>query len=123
MGRAEQETQALSREKVQQNAAVAAFQSKEFEIALRKFYRLEETEPSGPYGGYIINSWYNWGLQFLAAGNLREAGNKMDEVLSIKADDADALAIKKLVSDYANRAKDRAFFAQIEALRYRPLDS
>jgi hypothetical protein len=27
------------------------------------------------------------------------------------------------VSDYANRAKDRAFFAQIEALRYRPLDS
>jgi tetratricopeptide (TPR) repeat protein len=123
MGRAEQETQALSREKVQHNAAVAAFKSKEFELALRKFYRLEETEPSGPYGGYIINSWYNWGLQFLAAGNLREAGNKMDEVLSIKADDADALAIKKLVSDYANRAKDRSFFAQIEALRYRPLDS
>ena len=47
----------------------------------------------------------------------------MDEVLSIKAEDADASAIKKLVSDYANRAKDRAFFSQIEALRYRPLDS
>lgn len=123
MSRAQQETRALSAEKAEHNSAVAAFQAKEFEIALRKFYRLEDTEPDGPYGAYIVNSWYNWGLQFLAAGNLREASNKMDEVLSIKADDADASAIKKLVSEYGNRAKDRAFFAQIEALRYRPLDS
>jgi tetratricopeptide (TPR) repeat protein len=123
IGRAEQQGQAQSQANTEHDSAVAAFKAKEFEVALRKFYRLEDAKPDGPYGGYIANTWYNWGLQFLAAGNLREANNKMDEVLSLKSQDTDAHAIKKLVNDYGNRAKDRAFFSQIEALRYRPLDS
>ena len=123
IGRTEQVTQAKSKENTEYSSAVAAFNAKEFETALRKFYRLEEQDPGGPYGRYIENSWYNWGLQFLAAGNLREAGNKMNEVLTIRENDPDAQAIKKLVEDYARKAKDRTFYTQIEALHYRPLDA
>jgi tetratricopeptide (TPR) repeat protein len=123
IGRSEQVTQAKSKGNAEHSSAVAAFNAKEFETALRKFYRLEEQDPGGPYGRYIENSWYNWGLQFLAAGNLREAGNKMNEVLTIRENDPDAQAIKKLVEDYARKAKDRTFYTQIEALHYRPLDA
>jgi tetratricopeptide (TPR) repeat protein len=123
IGRTKQETQAQSKEKAEHNSAVAAFKAKEFETALRKFYRLAEQDPGGPYGRYIENSWYNWGLQFLAAGNLREAGNKMNEVLTIRENDSDAQAVKKLVEDYSSKAKDRTFYTQIEALHYRPLDA
>ena len=105
----------------QRSTAVEAFQSKDFETALRKFYRLQQEEPDGPYTRYIANSWYNWGLQFLAAGNLRETDRKMDEVLTVQPDDQEALSVKKLVAEYENRAKDRLFYIRVEALRYRPL--
>jgi len=121
--RAEGQVRERRRVEAQRSTAVEAFQSKDFETALRKFYRLQQEEPDGPYTRYIANSWYNWGLQFLAAGNLREADLKMNEVLTVEPDDQKALAIKKLVTEYQNRAKDRLFYIRIEALRYRPLDS
>ena len=104
-------------------AAVAAFERKDFEVALRGFYRMEDKGGDQTYQRYIANSWYNWGLQLLAAGNLREAAKKMDEVLTLQPDDDQAGAIKKLVTSYSKKAKDRKFFQQIEALHYRLLDS
>lgn len=103
-------------------AAVAAFENKEFETALRGFYRMEGKGGDRPYERYIVNSWYNWGLQLLAAGNLREAARKMDEVLTLQPSDDQAGAIKKLVTAYGQKAKDREFYRQIEALHYRMLD-
>jgi tetratricopeptide (TPR) repeat protein len=121
--KAEDQVRERRRVEAQRSTAVEAFESKDFETALRKFYRLQQEEPDGPYMRYIANSWYNWGLQFLAAGNLREADLKMNEVLTVQPDDQEALAIKKLVNEYQNRAKDRLFYIRIEALRYRPLDA
>lgn len=123
LSRTEQGASQASQQQAAHDAAVAAFESGDFETALRRFYRLQEADASGPYSRYIVHSWYNWGLEFLAAGNLREASKKMDEVLSIQPEDADALAIQNLVSDYVRRAKDRAFYTHIESLRYRTLDS
>jgi tetratricopeptide (TPR) repeat protein len=121
--KADDQLRATRRLRAEQDTAAEAFASKDFETALRKFYRLEEKDPDGPYQTYIANSWYNWGLQFLAAGNLQEADRKMDEVLGIRPDDQEAAAIKELIAEYSNRPKDRIFFLRIEALRYRPLDA
>jgi hypothetical protein len=121
--KAEDQVRERRRVEAQRSTAVEAFESKDFETALRKFYRLQQEEPDGPYARYIANSWYNWGLQFLAAGNLREADRKMDEVLAVRPDDQEAMSIKELVAEYQNRAKDRLFYIRIEALRYRPLDA
>ncbi len=118
----ERRLQERQRMEAENASAVAAFQEKDFETALRKFYRLQEKTPAGSYDRAITNSWYNWGLQLLAAGNLREADRKMDEVLSMGADQ-EATAVKKLIEEYRNRAKDRIFYLRVEALRYRPLDA
>ncbi|MFQ5718216.1 MAG: tetratricopeptide repeat protein [Acidobacteriota bacterium] len=102
--------------------AFAAFKNKNFAEALRKFYRLQENDPEGAYDRYITGSWFNWGLKLLAGGNLREASVKMDEVLGIDPDDADALKVKELIASYLTRPKDRVFFLRVEALRFRPLE-
>ena len=102
--------------------AVEAFRNRDFETALRKFYRLEQKNPGGPYETYIVTAWYNWGLQLLAAGNLREADRKMDEVLTLRPNDENARGVKILIADYVSRAKDRIFYARIEALRYRVIE-
>ena len=102
--------------------AVSAFNKKDFAEALRAFYRLQAQEPDGPYGAYIANSWFNWGLKLLAGGNLREAEAKLDEALAANPDDTEAAEVKQLISTYRDRAKDRLFFLRIEALHYRPID-
>ncbi len=121
--RTETHLQQQGKQEADHEAAVAAFERKDFEVALRGFYRMEDKGGDQPYKRYIANSWYNWGLQLLAAGNLREAAKKMDEVLTIQPNDDQAGAIKKLVTSYSKKAKDRKFFQQIEALHYRLLDS
>ncbi|MCZ6833012.1 MAG: hypothetical protein O7F11_04635 [Acidobacteria bacterium] len=121
--RTENHLQQQGKQEADHEAAVAAFERKDFELALRGFYRMEDKGGDQPYKRYIANSWYNWGLQLLAAGNLREAAKKMDEVLTIQPNDDQAGAIKKLVTSYSKKAKDRKFFQQIEALHYRLLDS
>jgi tetratricopeptide (TPR) repeat protein len=120
-GRATTKAEEARKRNDERDAALAAFERRDFENALRRFYRLQEQEPGGAYERYIAIAWYNWGLEFLAAGNLREADVKMNEVLTLNADDADAKGIKELVAEYANRAKDRAFYTRIQALRYRSL--
>ncbi len=122
MERTTSASQQVMRQDAALAAAVTAFEAKDYATALRRFYRLQEGGASGDFNRFIANSWYNWGLELLAAGNLREASLKMDEVLAVDPADTDAQAIQALVNDYARRAKDRAFYTQLEALRYRQLD-
>lgn len=106
---------------MERDSALRALRTKDFETALRKLYRLQQKEGVATYEAHIATGWYNWGLQLLAAGNLAEADRKMDEVLAIQPQDEQALAVKELIADYIDRAKDRLFYTRIEGLHYRAI--
>ena len=122
MERTEARLEERRRDGAEHELATQAFRDKEFDGALRRFYRLQEQNPDGPYARYIANAWYNWGLQLLAAGNLKEAINRFEEGLAVRADDDEAQAVRDLAASYLDRAKDPGYYQRLEALRYRALE-
>jgi hypothetical protein len=51
-----------------------------------------------------------------------DARQKLQEVLSVDADDAEAAKMMELATTYSSRPKDRAFYSFVDSLRFRPFD-
>ncbi len=98
------------------------YADKDYENALRKLYRLPRDKGLGDIDLYIRNSWYNWALVLMKAGNSKDALAKLSEELTVDPDDASALKLQEVAEKYMNRAKDRTYYAFTDGLALRALD-
>ena len=98
------------------------FLERDYESALRKFYRLPRDRNLGNLDLFIRNAWYNWGVISLKAGNCPDAFQRMQEALSVDPSDSDALKQQEVADHYKDRPKDRAFYAYVDRLSLRTLD-
>lgn len=99
------------------------FDDKDYENALRKLYRLPRDKGLGDIDLYIQNTWYNWAVALLKAGNSRDALQKLSEVLVMNPDDAEALKLQEVAERYQNRAKDKVFYAFADGLKPRAMNA
>jgi tetratricopeptide (TPR) repeat protein len=100
-----------------------AFEDGDFEIVLRKLYRTPTAAEQEPTRTYIRNTWFNWGVQLLKAGNCPEAKNKLQEVQEISPDDQEIAKLLSVADRYSRQAKDDIFYAFIDQLHFRDLES
>jgi len=98
------------------------YADKDYENALRKLYRLPRDKGLGDIDLYIRNSWYNWAVALLRAGNTKDAQVKLSEELAVDPDDASALKLQEVAEKYSNRAKDRTYYAFTDGLTPRAFD-
>jgi tetratricopeptide (TPR) repeat protein len=98
------------------------FVEKDYESALRKFYRLPRDRNLGEIELFIRNAWYNWAVVSMKGGNCPEALQRLGEVLTLDPDDEDALKQKEVAEHYRDRPKDRVFYAYTDRLTYRTLN-
>jgi tetratricopeptide (TPR) repeat protein len=101
------------------DSAKKAFADKDYETALRKFYRLPRDKGLGDVERFIRNSWFNWAVVGMKAGNATDALQKLKELLDVDPADAEALKIQEVAEHYVTRAKDRVFYAFVDGLRLR----
>ncbi len=106
----------------QLESARRAFDEMSYASALRLLYRLPDTIDPALVQGYIVNGWYNMGLQELKAGDPREAIGHFNEALSVKEHDPGVLAALALAQQYRDRARDSTYYRTVEALQFRPMD-
>ncbi len=98
------------------------FADKDYENALRKFYRLPRDKDLGNIDIYIRNSWFNWAVMSMRGGNATDVLQKLKELLDVDPDDAEALKIQEVAEHYISRAKDRVFYAFTDTLKLRSFD-
>ena len=98
------------------------FLEKDYESALRKFYRLPHDRNLGNLDLFIRNAWYNWGVISLKAGNCPDALQRLQEALTVDPGDSDAHKQQEVADHYKDRPKDRAFYAYVDRLSLRTLD-
>jgi tetratricopeptide (TPR) repeat protein len=98
------------------------FLEKDYESALRKFYRLPRDRNLGNLDLFIRNAWYNWGVISLKAGNCPDALQRLQEALSMDPGDSEALKQEEVADHYKDRPKDRAYYAYVDRLSLRTLD-
>ena len=98
------------------------YTEKDYANALRKLYRLPRDKGLGDIDLYIRNSWYNWAVVLMKAGNSKEALVKLSEELAVDPDDAAALKLQEVAEKYLNRAKDRTYYAYTDSLALRAFD-
>jgi len=98
------------------------YADKDYENALRKLYRLPRDKGLGDVDLYIRNSWYNWAVALLKAGNTKDALVKLSEELAVDPDDSSALKLQEVAEKYSNRAKDRTYYAFTDGLTPRAFD-
>ena len=98
------------------------FTDKDYENALRKLYRLPRDKGLGDIDRYIRNSWYNWAVALMKAGNSKDSLAKLSEELAVDPDDTMALKLQEVAEKYTNRAKDRTYYAFTDALVPRAFD-
>jgi tetratricopeptide (TPR) repeat protein len=95
---------------------------KDYENALRKLYRMPRDRGLGDIDLYIRNAWFNWAVVLLKAGNSKDAINKLNEVLVLDPDDAEALRLQEVAERYTAKAKDRVYYAFTDTLKLRAFD-
>lgn len=98
------------------------FADKDYENALRKFYRLPRDKDLGNIDICIRNSWFNWAVMSMRGGNATDVLQKLKELLDVDPDDAEALKIQEVAEHYVARAKDRVFYAFTDTLKLRAFD-
>jgi tetratricopeptide (TPR) repeat protein len=98
------------------------FSDKDYENALRKFYRLPRDKGLGDIDRYIRNSWFNWAATSMKAGNATDALVKLKELLEVDPDDAEALKLQEVAEHYVSKAKDRVYYAFTDTLHLRTFD-
>jgi tetratricopeptide (TPR) repeat protein len=103
-------------------AAKNFFMDRDYESALRKFYRLPKDRNLGEIDLFVRNAWYNWAVMSLKGGNCTEAQQRLQEALTIDPGDADATKQMEVAERYRDRPKDRVFYAYVERLTYRTLN-
>ncbi|MEE8111410.1 MAG: tetratricopeptide repeat protein [Acidobacteriota bacterium] len=105
------------------DSARRAFDDFDYANALRKLYRLPGAAEAEPNRTYIRNAWFNWGIQLLQAGNCREARERFQEVLGIRAGDPEATKLKSIADRYRKQAKDTFFYNFVGNLELKTIDS
>ncbi len=98
------------------------FLEKDFESALRKFYRLPKDQHLGELDLFIRNAWYNWAVMSMKGGNCPEALQRLDEALNSDAHDEEASKLREVADHYRDRPKDKVFYAYADRLTYRTLN-
>jgi tetratricopeptide (TPR) repeat protein len=98
------------------------FDDRDYQGALWKLYRLPQDGRLGNLDIPVRNSWFNWAVVALKGGDAMDARQKLQEVLSVDADDAEAAKMMELATTYSSRPKDRAFYSFVDSLRFRPFD-
>ena len=98
------------------------FVEKDYESALRKFYRLPKDHNLGELQLFIRNAWYNWAVVSMKGGNCPEALKRLDEALNLDSDDPEAAKLREVADHYRDRPKDSVFYAYVDRLTYRTLN-
>ncbi|HEU5181536.1 MAG TPA: hypothetical protein VFW45_12170 [Candidatus Polarisedimenticolia bacterium] len=98
------------------------FLEKDYESALRKFYRLPKDQHLGEIDLFIRNAWYNWAVMSMKGGNCPEALQRLDEALNSDAHDEEASKLREVADHYRDRPKDKVFYAYADRLTYRTLN-
>ncbi|MCI0656755.1 MAG: hypothetical protein L0170_06755, partial [Acidobacteria bacterium] len=98
------------------------FVEKDFESALRKFYRLPKNRNLGEVDLFIRNAWFNWAVVSLKGGNCVEALQRLEENLTLHPDDQEAAKLREVAEQYRDRPKDKVFYAYVDRLTYRTLN-
>ena len=98
------------------------FVEKDYESALRKFYRLPKDRNLGEVDLFIRNAWFNWAVVSLKGGNCVEALKRLDEDLTLHPDDQEAAKLREVAEHYRDRPKDKVFYAYVDRLTYRTLN-
>ena len=98
------------------------FLEKDYESALRKFYRLPKDKRLGEVDLFIRNAWYNWAVMSMKGGNCPEAIQRLDEALNSDANDQEASKLREVAEHYRDRPKDKVFYAYSDRLTYRTLN-
>jgi len=98
------------------------FVEKDYESALRKFYRLPKDRNLGEVDLFIRNAWFNWAVVSLKGGNCIEALQRLDEDLNLHPDDQEAAKLREVAEHYRDRPKDKVFYANVDRLTYRTLN-
>jgi hypothetical protein len=98
------------------------FQDKDYQGALWKLYRLPKDPRFGDLDVSIRNAWYNWAVVALKGGDATTAAQKLNEVLQVDPDDADAEKMMRVAAQYSSRPKDRGFYSFVDTLRFRTFD-
>lgn len=105
------------------DTARSAFKDGDFEIALRKLYRSSTGAEREPTRTYIRNSWFNWGLQLMRAGNCSEAVKKLQEALAIDPENQETLKLESVADRYSRQVRDKIFYAFIDQIQIRTMES
>jgi len=103
-------------------AAKQFFVEKDYESALRKFYRLPKDRNLGEVDLFIRNAWFNWAVVSMKGGNCIEALQRLDEDLNLHPDDEEAVKLREVADHYRDRPKDKVFYAYVDRLTYRTLN-
>jgi tetratricopeptide (TPR) repeat protein len=98
------------------------FVEKDYESALRKFYRLPKDRHLGEVDLFIRNAWFNWAVVSLKGGNCVEALQRLEENLTLHPDDQEAAKLREVAEHYRDRPKDKVFYAYVDRLTYRTLN-
>jgi len=98
------------------------FVEKDYESALRKFYRLPRDRNLGDLDLFIRNAWYDWAVVSMKGGNCTEAQKRLQEALTVDPDDKEAARQQEVAEHYKDRPKDRVFYAYVDRMTYRTLD-
>jgi len=98
------------------------FVEKDYESALRKFYRLPKDRNLGEVDLFIRNAWFNWAVVSMKGGNCVEALARLEEALTLNPDDQDAVKLREVAENYRDRPKDKVFYAYVDRLTYRTLN-
>ncbi len=99
-----------------------AFETGEYESALRMFYRLPEgTVDASRLGLCKAAGWYNLGLIALRAADCGQAVSHFAEAAALLPADPEVRRARTLAAACQSRRKDRAYYDIVESLPFRDL--
>jgi tetratricopeptide (TPR) repeat protein len=98
------------------------FVEKDYESALRKFYRLPRDRNLGELDLFIRNAWYNWAVVSMKGGNCVDALNRLKEALTVDPGDSEASKLQEVAETYKDKPKDKVFYAYADRITYRTLN-
>jgi tetratricopeptide (TPR) repeat protein len=98
------------------------FVEKDYESALRKFYRLPRDRNLGEVDLFIRNAWYNWAVVSMKGGNCVDALSRLKEALTLDPGDSEASKLQEVAEAYRDKPKDKVFYAYSDRITYRTLN-
>ena len=98
------------------------FDTRDYQNALWKLYRVPRDKAPGDVDRAIRNAWFNWAVVLMKAGSNAGALEKIGEALAVDPRDAEALKFQGFAERYSSRAKDPLYYEFANGIRLRSLD-